>query len=138
MPTTVLPSESYSITMRVEIQNRVGMLGRVTTTIGESGGDIGAVDLSGVGKGTVMRDITVRARGVEHAQEIIKAVRQVPGVKIVNVSDRTFLKHLGGKIEVANKIPVKTRIQAARRLRPAVRGMPDTAHAGRVRARRRS
>jgi malate dehydrogenase (oxaloacetate-decarboxylating) len=120
MPAVLLPSESYSITMRVEIQNRLGMLGRVTTTIGEAGGDIGAVDLSGVGKGTVMRDITVRARGVEHAQEIIKAVRQVSGVKIVNVSDRTFLKHLGGKIEIANKIPVKTRNDLSMAYTPGV------------------
>src|SRR5512146_3467560 len=103
--TLVKPSESYSITMRVEIQNKVGMLGKVTTAIGALGGDIGAVDLSGHGKGTVIRDITVKARGVEHAQEIIKAVRVVQGIKIVNVSDRTFLMHLGGKIEVHNKIP---------------------------------
>ncbi|MBI5577144.1 MAG: ACT domain-containing protein, partial [Deltaproteobacteria bacterium] len=88
----VTPSESYSITMRVEIQNKPGMLGKVTTAIGIAGGDIGAVDLSGHGKGTVTRDITVRARGIDHAQEIITAVRQVQGIRIVNVSDRTFLK----------------------------------------------
>jgi malate dehydrogenase (oxaloacetate-decarboxylating) len=117
---TVTPSESYSITMRVEIQNRPGMLGKVTTAIGAAGGDIGAVDLSGHGKGTVTRDITVRARGIEHAQEIINAVRQVQGVKIVNVSDRTFLKHLGGKIEISNKIPVKTRNDLSMAYTPGV------------------
>jgi len=120
MPATLSPSESYSITIRVEIQNKPGMLGKVTTSIGEAGGDIGAVDLSGVGKGTVMRDITVRARGVEHAHEIIKAVRQVTEVKIVNVSDRTFLKHLGGKIEISNKIPVKTRNDLSMAYTPGV------------------
>jgi malate dehydrogenase (oxaloacetate-decarboxylating) len=114
------PSESYSITMRVEIQNRPGMLGKVTTMIGGVGGDIGAVDLSGHGKGTVTRDITARARGIEHAQEIINAVRQVQGVKIVNVSDRTFLKHLGGKIEISNKIPVKTRNDLSMAYTPGV------------------
>ncbi|MBI5904631.1 MAG: NAD-dependent malic enzyme, partial [Deltaproteobacteria bacterium] len=86
MATTLSPSESYSITMRLEIQNRVGMLGKVTTAIGNVGGDIGAVDLSGHGKGTVTRDITARARGIEHAQEIINAVKTIPGVRIVNVS----------------------------------------------------
>jgi len=120
MPANLLPSESYSITIRVEIQNRPGMLGKITTAIGEAGGDIGAVDLSGVGKGTVMRDITVRARGIEHAQEIIKTVRQVGGAKIVNVSDRTFLKHLGGKIEISNKIPVKTRNDLSMAYTPGV------------------
>ncbi len=114
------PSESYSITMRVEIQNKVGMLGKVTTAIGEAGGDIGAVDLSGHGKGTVMRDITVRARGLDHAQEILHAVKELSGIKIVNVSDRTFLKHLGGKIEMANKIPVKTRNDLSMAYTPGV------------------
>ncbi len=57
---------------------------------------------------------------MEHAQEIIKAVRQVPGVKIVNVSDRTFLKHLGGKIEINNKIPVKTRNDLSMAYTPGV------------------
>jgi len=120
MATILSPSESYSITMRVEIQNRPGMLGKVTTAIGEVGGDIGAVDLSGHGKGTVTRDITARARGIDHAQEIINAVRQVQGVKIINVSDRTFLKHLGGKIEISNKIPVKTRNDLSMAYTPGV------------------
>ena len=92
------PNESYSITMRLEIQNKVGMLGKVTTAIGTAGGDIGAVDLSGHGKGTVIRDVTARARGIDHAQEIINTMKQIPGVKVINVSDRTFLMHLGGKI----------------------------------------
>ena len=120
MASILSPSESYSITIRVEIQSKVGMLGKVTTAIGEAGGDIGAVDLSGHGKGTVVRDITVSARGIDHAQEIISAVRQVQGVKIVNVSDRTFLKHLGGKIEISNKIPVKTRSDLSMAYTPGV------------------
>ncbi len=120
MPATLSPSESYSITMRVEIRNTPGMLGKITTVIGEAGGDIGAVDLSGVGKGTVMRDITVRARGVDHAQQIIKVVQAIPEVTIVNVSDRTFLKHLGGKIEMSPKIPVKTRNDLSMAYTPGV------------------
>ena len=120
MATTLSPSESYSITMRLEIQNKVGMLGKVVTAIGTAGGDIGAIDLSGHGKGTVIRDITARARGIEHAQEIINAMKQIPGVKVVNVSDRTFLMHLGGKIEIHNKIPVKTRNDLSMAYTPGV------------------
>ena len=120
MATTFAPSESYSITMRLEIQNKVGMLGKVTTAIGEAGGDIGAVDLSGHGKGTVIRDVTARARGIDHAQEIINAVKAIPGVKVINVSDRTFLMHLGGKIEVHNKVPVKTRNDLSMAYTPGV------------------
>jgi malate dehydrogenase (oxaloacetate-decarboxylating) len=120
MTTTLSPSESYSITMRLEIQNKVGMLGKVTTAIGEVGGDIGAVDLSGHGKGTVIRDVTARANGIEHAQKIINSVKAVPGVKIINVSDRTFLMHLGGKIEVHPKVPIKTRNDLSMAYTPGV------------------
>jgi len=120
MAPTLAPSESYSITMRLEIQNKVGMLGQVTTAIGAVGGDIGAVDLSGHGKGTVIRDVTARARGLEHAQEIINTVKAIPGVKIVNVSDRTFLMHLGGKIEVHPKVPIKTRNDLSMAYTPGV------------------
>jgi malate dehydrogenase (oxaloacetate-decarboxylating) len=106
--------------MRLEIQNKVGMLGKVTTAIGEVGGDIGAVDLSGHGKGTVVRDVTARANGIEHAQKIIDNVKAIPGVKVVNVSDRTFLMHLGGKIEVHPKVPIKTRNDLSMAYTPGV------------------
>ncbi len=120
MAPMLAPSESYSITMRLEIQNKVGMLGQVTTAIGAVGGDIGAVDLSGHGKGTVIRDVTARARGLDHAQEIINTVKAIPGIKIVNVSDRTFLMHLGGKIEVRPKVPIKTRNDLSMAYTPGV------------------
>ncbi len=120
MAVQVTPSDSYSITMRVEIQNKPGMLGKIATAIGAAGGDIGAVDLSGHGKGTVTRDITVRTRDIDHANEIIDTVKKVGGAKVVNVSDRTFLKHLGGKIEIANKIPVKTRADLSIAYTPGV------------------
>ena len=120
MATTLSPSESYSITMRLEIQNKVGMLGKVTTAIGEVGGDIGAVDLSGHGKGTVTRDVTARANGIEHAQKIIDAVKAIPGVKVVNVSDRTFLMHLGGKIALHPKVAIKTRNDLSMAYTPGV------------------
>jgi malate dehydrogenase (oxaloacetate-decarboxylating) len=106
--------------MRLEIQNKVGMLGKVTTAIGEVGGDIGAVDLSGHGKGTVIRDVTARARGLDHAQEIINTVKAIPGVKVVNVSDRTFLMHLGGKIQVHPKVAIKTRNDLSMAYTPGV------------------
>jgi len=102
-------SASYSITMRVEIQNRIGMLGRVMSAIGKAGGDIGAVDIAGFGKNTVTRDITVNARDETHEKQIAAAVGKLPGVNVVNVSDRTFLMHLGGKISVNAKAPIKTR-----------------------------
>ena len=60
------PSASYSISMRVEIQNRPGMLGKITSAIGKAGGDIGAVDIVGFGSGTIIRDVSVDARDEAH------------------------------------------------------------------------
>jgi malate dehydrogenase (oxaloacetate-decarboxylating) len=106
---TAKPSASYSITMRVEIQNRPGMLGKIASAIGKAGGDIGAVDIAGFGSHTIIRDITVNARDEAHEKIIAAAVGKVAGATVVNVSDRTFLAHLGGKIEIRSKSPIKTR-----------------------------
>jgi malate dehydrogenase (oxaloacetate-decarboxylating) len=89
----ITPSASYSITVRVEIRNRPGMLGRVTSAIGEAGGDIGAVDIVELRRDRVVRDLTINARDDRHGQEIVAALRRLDGVRIVNVSDRTFLVH---------------------------------------------
>src|SRR4029077_6312083 len=103
------PSASYSQTVRLEIKNVPGMLGKITSAIGKAGGDIGAIDLVEVGKGTMTRDITFKARDDRHRQQVVHRVRAVGGVRVINVSDRTFLMLLGGKIEVKGKIPVKNR-----------------------------
>jgi malate dehydrogenase (oxaloacetate-decarboxylating) len=116
----VLPSASYSLTVRLEITNRPGMLGRVASAIGHAGGDIGAVDLVESGRDRIIRDLTVKARDSEHGQEIVNGLRRIPGIRIVNVSDRTFLLHLGGKIEVRNKVPVRTRDDLSMAYTPGV------------------
>src|SRR2546425_1007603 len=114
------PSASYSLTVRLEITNRPGMLGQVTSAIGKAGGDIGAIDLVQVGKSTITRDLTFKARDEQHGQQIVEKIRGVRGVKVVNVSDRTFLMHLGGKIEVKGKMSVKTRDDLSMAYTPGV------------------
>jgi malate dehydrogenase (oxaloacetate-decarboxylating) len=116
----VAPSASYSITVRVEIRNRPGMLGRVASAIGEAGGDIGAVDLVESQRDRVLRDITVKASDSVHGQQIVNRLKQIAGVRVVNVSDRTFLMHLGGKIEIHNKVPVRTRDDLSMAYTPGV------------------
>jgi malate dehydrogenase (oxaloacetate-decarboxylating) len=114
------PSASYSITVRLEIDNRPGMLGKVTSAIGKAGGDIGAIDLIEVGKKTITRDLTFKARDERHGQQVVDRIRAVPGVRVINASDRTFLMHLGGKIEVRGKVPVKTRDDLSMAYTPGV------------------
>src|SRR5438874_12878481 len=114
------PSASYSLTVRLAITNRPGMLGRVTSAIGKGGGDIGAIDLVQVGKSTITRDLTFKTSDERHGQQIVDKIRAVHGVKVVNVSDRTFLMYLGGKIEVRGKMSVKTRDDLSMAYTPGV------------------
>lgn len=103
------PSPSYSLTLRIEYTNAMGMLGRITSLIGELGGDIGAIDIVQSSKGVMTRDITFSAADVAHGQKIIDAVRALGNVDVVQVSDRTFLLHLGGKLQIMPKNGIKTR-----------------------------
>jgi malate dehydrogenase (oxaloacetate-decarboxylating) len=105
----VTPSASYSVTVRLAITNRPGMLGRVAMAIGDAGGDIGAVDLVESTRDRIVRDITISSRDSAHGQQIVNRLKHLSGVRVVNTSDRTFLMHLGGKIEIHNKVPIRTR-----------------------------
>jgi len=116
----VSPSASYSLTVRLSITNRPGMLGRVAMAIGDAGGDIGAVDLVESTRDRILRDITINARDSTHGQQIVNRLRHLAGVRVVNLSDRTFLMHLGGKIEVHSKVPIRTRDDLSMAYTPGV------------------
>src|SRR5215813_10970943 len=117
---SVAPSASYSLTVRLGIQNRPGMLGRVAMAIGNAGGDIGAVDLVESGRDRIIRDITIDARDSIHGTQIVNRLKQTAGVRVINISDRTFLMHLGGKIEIHSKVPVRTRDDLSMAYTPGV------------------
>jgi len=105
----ITPSVSYSFTARLTYPNQIGMFARIAQIVGKRGGDLGAVDILGSDTKVMTRDITVRARGAAHQEEIVAALRRLRGVRIINVSDRVFLLHLGGKIAIQNKLPLTTR-----------------------------
>src|SRR5581483_7455686 len=69
---------------------------------------------------SILRDITIKARDSEHGQAIVNRLKHVAGVRVVNVSDRTFLMHLGGKIEIHNKVPIRTRDDLSMAYTPGV------------------
>jgi len=114
------PSASFSATIRVRIDNHPGAFARLASTIGETGGLLGAIDLVRVEKTTKLRDVAVLADDEHHLHEIVDAVRAVDGVEVVNISDRTFLAHLGGKIEIKPRIPLKTRDDLSMAYTPGV------------------
>src|SRR5437016_12180302 len=114
------PTASHARTSRRGIQNQPGMLGKVTSAIGKAGGDIGAIDLVEVRKKTIIRDLTFKASDERHGQQVVERLKAIEGIKVVHVSDRTFLMHLGGKIEIKGKIPVKTRDDLSMAYTPGV------------------
>ena len=100
----------------------------MTTAIGHIGGDIGAIDIVSAGKDFLIRDITVNAASEKHDEEIIRVVESIDGVEVVNISDRTFLIHLGGKIEVVSKLPLKTRADLSMAYTPGVARVCEAIH----------
>ena len=111
---------SNSITLRVKLDHAPGLLAKVTTVIGEEKGNIGAIDIVKVVKGHIIRDITVDTTDPDHGEQISKSVGDISGVEVVHISDRTFLLHLGGKIETALKSPVNTRDELSMVYTPGV------------------
>ena len=122
------PSASYSLTLRVKLSSRAGSLGELTTAIGRAGGDIGAIDIVTVGNTYIIRDFTVASASSAHGEQIVQAVKDVDGVELIHVSDPTFLMHLGGKIEVVSKVPLKTRADLSMAYTPGVARICDAIH----------
>ncbi len=113
-------SPGYSIAVRLRYPDRPGFLGRITSTIGEADGLIGAIDVVDAGDNCITRDITISARDVEHGERIADTLRALPEVEVLNVSDRVFLMHLGGKLEVRSRVPLKTRDDLSMAYTPGV------------------
>jgi malate dehydrogenase (oxaloacetate-decarboxylating) len=105
----VHPSASFSAAIRVRIENQPGAFARLAAAIGEAGGLLGAIDLVRVEGTTKIRDVNVLADDERHLDAIVAAVHAVEGVEVVHVSDRVFLAHLGGKLEIQPRQPLKTR-----------------------------
>ncbi len=104
-----LPSVSYSITVRLEIPAGGAAVSQLTNAVEGAGGAVTALDVTASGHERLRIDVTCAARDTDHADLLVEAMRLVPGVVIGKVSDRTFLMHLGGKIEMASKHPIRNR-----------------------------
>ena len=114
------PSASYSIIIRLEIVSRPGMLGKVTSTIGRAGGDIGALDIVGFKKNFTIRDIIVNVADIPMGEKVVEELSRIKGANVLQVTDRTFMVHQGGKIEIKNKIPLNSREDLSMAYTPGV------------------
>ena len=113
-------SASFSATIRVRLVDRPGSFAKLATAIGDAGGSLDAIDLVRV-EGTVkVRDVTVLAEDGAHLERIVEAMSALPEIEVEHVSDRVFLVHLGGKLEVHSRIPLKTRDDLSMAYTPGV------------------
>ena len=116
----VQPSASYSIVIRTRLPSRAGAVAQVATTIGNTGAILGAIDLVKVEKDMKVRGMTVSCIDAAHGERLVDAVREIDGVTVESVLDRTFQMHQGGKIQVNGNIPVKTRDDLSMAYTPGV------------------
>ena len=115
----LIPSAQYSITIRMQIDDFPGMLGKVATAIGDVGGTIGEIEVLETGE-RLVRDITVDAASRAHWGQILAAIDAVEGVRVIESIDRTFDMHRGGKIEQRNKYPLRNRHDLSMAYTPGV------------------
>ena len=119
-PDEANPSAGYQLLLRLQIAHQAGNLGRVTTTLGEAGANILDIDIEDVTEGHMIRSIRLLCDSEEQAHKIVGAVDALPFVEVILASDRTFQLHRRGKIEIANKVHIRTNAELAHVYTPGV------------------
>ncbi|MDT7782608.1 MAG: hypothetical protein QOF58_1027 [Pseudonocardiales bacterium] len=115
-----VPGPGYSITVRLEAPPSASAAGDLTSAVGRAGGVITAFDVVESHNDRVVIDLTCNALSANHAKDITDTLETLPGIVVRKVSDRTFLVHLGGKIEVSSKVPLRNRDDLSRAYTPGV------------------
>ncbi|MEU4820996.1 NAD-dependent malic enzyme [Actinomadura citrea] len=115
-----VPSVSYSITVRLEVPAGGRAVSQITHVVENAGGIVTALDVNTAGHETLRIDVTIATRDTQHAEAIAGALERIESVKIHKVSDRTFLMHLGGKIEMQSKVPLRNRDELSMAYTPGV------------------
>ncbi|MGE0066801.1 MAG: NAD-dependent malic enzyme [Solirubrobacterales bacterium] len=129
-------SAQYSVTIRVELDARQEPLGKLTAAIAEAGGQLQSVDLvPGAGpEGKRVREFTIDATDRDHWERILRAIGSTRGARVIDYVDRTMQMHRGGKIDIHNKYPVKTRDDLSMAYTPGVARVCMDIHHDRAKA----
>src|SRR5680860_323232 len=129
-------SAQYSVTIRVELDARQEPLGKLTAAIAEAGGQLQGVDLvPGAGsEGKRVREFTIDAQDRPHWEQILRAIGSTRGATVLDYVDRTMQMHRGGKIEMQNKYPLKTRDDLSMAYTPGVARVCEDIRADRAKA----
>src|SRR5215468_2896436 len=115
-----VPGPGYSITVRLQAPPSATAAGELASAVGMVGGVITAFDVVESHSDAMVVDITCNANSEVHALQVSAALSALPGVTVRKVSDRTFLMHLGGKLEVSTKVPLRNRDDLSRAYTPGV------------------
>jgi malate dehydrogenase (oxaloacetate-decarboxylating) len=132
-PPVTTPTAAYSIRLKVRLDNRPGSLGRLATAIGDAGGNISAIGGFDVRGPSLEEDIVVNCRSEQHIEQVRGAVEELDGIDVLEVFDRTYLLHDGGKIEVLARMPVNDRDDLSMAYTPGVARVCSTIAADRSR-----
>ena len=119
-PAEPAPGAQYKLTARLSYPHKAGWIARISAAIGEAGGVIHAIDLVQISRGMSVRDYSIEASSMEHAQQIVDAVTAIEGVHLQFVSDDTMLTHQGGKLKIVSKVPLKSRADLSMAYTPGV------------------
>jgi malate dehydrogenase (oxaloacetate-decarboxylating) len=114
------PLAAYSVRVRAQLRNHPGSLGLLATAIGASGGSLVGIDIVSTDGATVTRDVVVFCPSEEQMDEVVEATRDVEGVRVLEVEDRTFALHEGGKLSVDGRTPLTDRDDLAMAYTPGV------------------
>ncbi len=114
------PTASYSLALRIELPNYAGSLANVTQAIANVGGSLGQISLIERTLKISQRELSVDAASEEHAEQIVNALKALPDIKVLQVSDRTFDLHRQGKITVESRIPLTSQSDLAMAYTPGV------------------
>lgn len=114
------PNSSFSLTIRLKLPNQTGMLARVLQAIGSAGGSLGHIDLLERTHTSLTREITIDAASTEHAGTIVDVLKALPDITLLEISDRTFDCHRGGKISVQSKLPLHSQDDLSMAYTPGV------------------
>ena len=115
-----IPSPGYAVTIRVELPATTDSTGDLTAAVSAAGAALTALDVVESTYNSIVVDVTCNATDEDHAKKITDSIAKLTGVKVRKFSDRTFLIHLGGKLEVNSKVPLKTRDDLSRAYTPGV------------------
>ena len=108
-PEDLGPYSNYRMAIRLELTQRTGVFAALATLLAEQGASLGAVDIVSASRTKVVRDITFDVKSESHGEQVLERLNALPDVQVIAASDQIFLMHLGGKIHVESKFPIKTR-----------------------------